>query len=171
MNSLPKYCIACTQPDAIWGIARLRTPCIIVEFARINIGGIIGDYQPLVWPPDAIEQTTLNKFNNIMTKMWRILENENQGCDEVRMYQFDLTRPLPQFLVLDNEGSDFTGVLDTQRGLLWVVDETGYGLKCDMDFKMHPHSPPKHEFPLDAREASEFYRAFLELQKQLEDEY
>ena len=166
---LPKLALAQTAPDQSWGVVRLRSPVILAEFACINPhAGVFGVYQPYVWPPDVKALTTEQKFHESLTRMWYFFADETGDADEVSMYEIDLARPLPRYLVLDNDSSDFTGVLDTQDGVLWRVSGDCAELDAEMGWQMHPSVFPQVEFPRSTREVLAFWQQFMRRQNELE---
>ena len=144
---------------------------ILAEFECLNPdGGVLGCFRPYVWPPDVKALTTEKKFHDCLTAMWRMFDDYEGNHNSVEMYRIELTRELPRYLVLDNDESDFTGVLDTVDGVLWSVDETCRELTAMLDWRMHPGMPPVMEFPRSTREVMAFWKDFLRTQQDLEDE-
>ena len=160
--NLPKYAFAADGDDQPWGVVRMRNPALFAEFERQNEFGLVGQFQPWLWPPDAMAFTTEAKFHRILTRMWRIFERETEELGDVALYRFSLDRPLPPWLVLDWGPSDFTGVLDTDRGLLWIVGENVGELTAALEWRMHPSHPARHDWPQCHRDVSSFWREFLE---------
>lgn len=166
-TKLPKTCFATRTPDDSFGVVRLRNPVIIAEFRQLNEGGMIATIKPFIWPPDVFAQTTENKFHSILTAMWRFFEEETDCMADLQMYEIAIDYQPPRWLVLDNDESDFTGVLDTERGILWSVGENIAELTAILDWQMHPAHPPKMEFPAATREADVFWREYNRQQKEL----
>ena len=168
MMKLPKACLVHDAPDSLWGIVRLRNPVILAEFECLNPdGGVLGFFRPYIWPPDVMALTTPKKFHDCLSALWRMFDDYEGNHNSVEMYRIDLTRELPRYLVLDNDDSDFTGVLDTQDGVLWSVDETCRALTAVLEWRMHPGMKPVLEFPRSTREVMAFWKEFYNAQSAL----
>lgn len=168
----PKHALLYDATDHLWGVARLRNPCLLVKMHCLNPdGGLIGIREPQVWPPDALALTTEGKFNNAMTKVWRYYEAfGDEDHAEPLMYVIEPTLALPCWLFVDDEDADFSGLLDTENAVLWSIDDTYTSLTACLDWQMHPSLKPKIEFPASTREVADVWRRWRAAEQELEDE-
>ena len=142
---LPKYAVAGTSPGNPWGVVRLRKPVIIVEFSSVNHDAQSPACQPYVWPPDIKSMTTESRFHPVLAKMREVFEHETNAQAELLPLSFDITRALPRWLVLSHKQSNFTGVLDTERGVLWVMGADVLQPVPQLEWRIHPTHPPRLE--------------------------
>lgn len=170
---LPKYTIAQTTPAHAWGCARLRTPFMLAEFTPVTEqpGLIDTVFQTTVWPLDIRDRTTPAKIERSLDQMWSVFvaDADLHWADRVVGYHLAHEVPLPRYLVLDDDESDFTGVLDTRDRCLWIADDTLRGLEL-LDWQMAPDLPPIFTFPRSTREIAAFWEIWCDQQADLDDE-
>lgn len=162
-NSIPKYAIAQTAPDRAWGMVRLRGPVILMELAPSEgQPGLMGPtFTPWLWPSDVFDLGSRHKIEDSLTKMWHIYAEFEECGGRVAMYHIDPERPLPRWMVLDHDRSDWTAVLDTRDGCLWTVEDDLAALEWVPDWRLHPDREPVMEFPRSTREVMAFWKQFL----------
>lgn len=159
---LPKACIAQEGNGTEWGAVRLHVPVIVAELEMIHLEDDKVNCRPWVWPPDLLASITDHQAEGLVADLWIMFERRHElEFEDVEVLRLDLARVLPRFLVLDNDEEDFTGVLDTEAGLLWSVDEQLILLNLVENWQMHPGMRPDLDMVRCREELKKFWKRFL----------
>lgn len=168
---LPKHALLYDAPDRLWGVGRLRNPVVLMHLRTLPGASAVRHAEVILWPPDWEALTTPKKTAKIIDALWGYLDlTDADDHDSYGQEQVDLGQALPRWLLVDDEDADFTGLLDTERAVLWSVDDTGSSLTACLEWQLHPKLKPQIKFPASTREVAEVWRAWIKAERDLQDE-
>lgn len=168
-DPLPKHVLVYDAPDHLWGVARLRNPVVLMQLRAVTDDPECDHAEVILWPANLDALTTANKKARVLEALWGYLNSED--ADEYQSYgpeQIDLTQALPRWLFLDDDLADFSAMLDTEKGVLWRIDESYTTLDAVMSWQMHPAMPPRLEFPASTREVAQVFRDWRRAEEELD---
>jgi len=158
---LPKLAIGSATPDGPLWVVRLRNPFLLGLAEQTGLCGL----SLLGWPPEAPHQTTEKKIAKCFHGLAALWADYLDEDDSALSWSFPLDLAPPPYLLIEAPSSDWEGILEPERRILWVIEDGPDGttsILWESEFGGEP------TFPEDTRAVSAFYRAFQIAEEEME---
>lgn len=163
----PKMAIGEAWPndEYCWAV-RLRNPLMM---ALVEERGLVS-FHLFCWPESVVREVPPGKLAKAVSRLAEYWGREVEYLDGLPSqwgYSFDARHTPPRWMLLDDEASDWTGILDTTGPHLYHLVEDGptklTRIVWDEEFGGDVGK-------VDVRAAAEYYQKYRELENQLPEE-
>lgn len=148
----PQMAMGEASPGGPVWVVRLRNPLLLARVADPGDGSLRLDCWPWTDDPGALERPLAR-----MVRYYRIEVEEGAGAPEDWSHVFRPEFRPPARLILDNERSEWTGILEPEPRRLWHLVETGGQTGCVWDDGYGGRVPTSR----DARLVGDWYADYL----------
>lgn len=169
---LPKHALLYSAPLQEWGVIRLRNPVALMHLSAAG---------PVMYPPGWRELCSPKKSEKVLDALIGYADlfemtGEVNAASALHPAPWipspwnPAAHTLPDWLQVDDDDSDYMGLLDTRNGVLWTIHgEAMNDLRAEMDWRIHPETPPRIAFPQSTREVAEVWRSWRRREQALMD--